>query len=49
MDIERDLAPPPSEKDAPPAAADLLPTAEPDSDLAPAYAAWRLDQAEETR
>lgn len=46
MDPERDpYAAPPA--DPPPADADLVPSADPDPELSSAYAAWRLDRAED--
>ncbi len=46
MDPERDpYAPRPA--DLPPADADFVPSADPDPEVAAAYAAWRLDRAED--
>lgn len=44
MDDEPDTPRPPQE--ARPAEADLLPAADPDAELAAAYAAWRLERGD---
>jgi hypothetical protein len=46
MDPERDLHEHPL-ADPPPADADIVPSADPDPELAAAYAAWWLDRAED--
>lgn len=53
MDTERHPKtapkPPPSPREPPPANPDLLPAAEPDPEVAAAYAAWLVTQREDRR
>ncbi len=49
MDHERDQENPRPPQDARPADPDLLPAAEPDAEVAAAYAAWRLERREDRR